>query len=239
MFTVRGKIAFLLSVSWLASLPMSSYEQTPAYESERSQMVREQIYGRGVKDTAVLRAFRKAPRHLFVPESYRDRAYNDNPLPIGEGQTISQPFMVAYMVEAAELRPDARVLEIGTGSGYQAAILAEIADSVFTVEIVESLGKRAQTVLHNLGYDNVAVRIGDGYYGWAEKAPFDAILVTAAIDEVPPPLIEQLAEGGRIIIPLGSSPEYQQLQLLTKEKGELKRRKLLPVRFVPFKHDQE
>jgi len=197
-------------------------------------MVREQIQGRGVDDPATLNAMRRVPRHLYVPVSQRRFAYQDRPLPIGYGQTISQPFMVAYMTQIINPRPDHRVLEIGTGSGYQAAILAEIIDGVYTIEIVSELGQQARRKLE-AQYDNVHVKIADGYHGWEEHAPFDAIVVTAASEYIPPPLIRQLREGGRMIIPVGSPYQMQQLMLVEKkEGGDITTRSLMPVRFVPF-----
>lgn len=200
---------------------------------DRMRMVDDQIISRGVTDTAVIRAMRSVPRHLFVPQSYRNEAYNDYPLPIGSGQTISQPYIVAFMTEVLDLKRDERVLEVGTGSGYQAAVLAEICDSVYSIEIIPGLGERARKTLKSLGYDNVSVRIGDGYQGWEEAAPFDAIIVTCSPTQVPDPLEEQLAEGGRMIIPVGNL-YAQELYLMRKEKGKLKQRAVLPVRFVPM-----
>lgn len=196
-------------------------------------MVEEQIAGRGVEDAAVLDALRQVPRHLFIPESVRDQAYEDHPLPIGEGQTISQPYIVALMTQLADLGPDDKVLEIGTGSGYQAAVLSRLAREVYSIEILEPLGRRASETLRRLGYDNVNVRVGDGYGGWPEEAPFDAILVTAAApDQPPPPLEEQLKVGGRMVIPVGKY--FQDLVVLTRtEKGKV-RRSVIPVRFVPM-----
>lgn len=196
-------------------------------------MVEEQIAGRGVEDAAVLDALRQVPRHLFIPEYVRDQAYEDHPLPIGEGQTISQPYIVALMTQLADLGPDDKVLEIGTGSGYQAAVLSRLAGEVYSIEILEPLGRRASATLRRLGYDNVHVRVGDGYGGWPEEAPFDAILVTAAApDQVPPPLEEQLKVGGRMVIPVGKY--FQDLVVLTRtEKGKV-RRSVIPVRFVPM-----
>lgn len=196
-------------------------------------MVEEQIAGRGVEDAAVLDALRQVPRHLFIPESVRDQAYEDYPLPIGEGQTISQPYIVALMTQLADLGPDDKVLEIGTGSGYQAAVLSRLAREVYSIEILEPLGRRASQTLRRLGYDNVNVRVGDGYGGWPEEAPFDAILVTAAApDQPPPPLEEQLKVGGRMVIPVGKY--FQDLVVLTRtQKGKV-RRSVIPVRFVPM-----
>jgi protein-L-isoaspartate(D-aspartate) O-methyltransferase len=212
---------------------MSQVKEPQQYEKERLAMVRNQIQGRGVTDNAVLDAMRKVERHLFVPGEYQDEAYMDHPLPIGEGQTISQPYIVAFMTEALELKPSDRVLEIGTGSGYQAAILAEICDSVFTVEIFPVLARRADSLLQELGYGHVLVRTGDGYQGWREHAPFDAIIVTCSPEQSPPELEAQLAEDGKMIIPVGL--EYtQNLVLIEKRKGDLRQKSILPVRFVPM-----
>ena len=202
------------------------------FEKARQRMVEIQIKRRGIHDERVLDAMRLVPRHEFVPEALRRSAYTDQPLPIGHNQTISQPYIVAYMTEALQLEPDERVLEIGTGSGYQAAVLSVIADSVFTIEIVEPLAKQAQKTLTRLGYQNVLCKVGDGYKGWVEKAPFDAIIITAAPPRIPEPLVEQLADGGRMVVPVGEW--YQELVLITKKDGELIKKQLLPVRFVPM-----
>lgn len=196
-------------------------------------MVRSQIEARGITNVSVLKAFRKVERHRFVLPEQVSRAYNDYPLPIEEGQTISQPYIVAYMTEVLNLKPTDKVLEIGTGSGYQAAILAEICDSVFTVELFEKLKQKASSLLTELGYKNIFCKTGDGYQGWPEHAPFDAIIVTCSPTHVPQPLKDQLAEGGRMIIPVGSYPG-QTLVLLEKRNGKLKQRNVLPVRFVPM-----
>ena len=196
-------------------------------------MVRDQIRKRGVTDENVLKAMQKVERHRFVPLEYRAEAYEDHPLPIGDGQTISQPYIVAFMTEALELKPTDRVLEIGTGSGYQAAILAEICDSVYTIEIFESLALSAMKVLNELGYLNVVVKSGDGYQGWAEHAPYDGIIVTCAPENIPGKLEEQLAEGGRMIIPVGGT-YTQELILLEKKNGKIQKKNVLPVRFVPM-----
>lgn len=216
----------------------------PSVEQQRSSMVEEiermaralsRSTGRDALDERVLQAMAKVPRHEFVPEAFRARAYENRPLPIGEGQTISQPFIVALMTDLAAVDRDSVVLEIGTGSGYQAAVLAELAARVHTIEIVEPLGRRAAETLERLGYDNVFVRIGDGYRGWPEAAPFDAIVVTAAPDEVPRPLLEQLAPRGRLVIPVGAPGAVQSLRLIEKDaEGRLTERDVLPVAFVPF-----
>jgi protein-L-isoaspartate(D-aspartate) O-methyltransferase len=202
---------------------------------EREEMVAVQIQARDVKDANVLTAMRIVPRHAFVPDSVQRYAYGDHPLPIGFDQTISQPYIVAFMTEALELKPDSKVLEIGTGSGYQAAVCAEIAAEVYTIEIVEGLAKSAEEKLKELGYPNVFVRAGDGYFGWPEKAPFDAIIGTAAAGRIPPPLIEQLKPGGRMILPYETNAGFQYLVLITKdEKGNLSRKNVMPVMFVPM-----
>jgi protein-L-isoaspartate(D-aspartate) O-methyltransferase len=197
-------------------------------------MVKQQIMARGIGDPRVLEAMRKVPRHLFVPEKYRAFSYRDHPLPIGQGQTISQPYIVAFMTEALDLKPDEKVLEIGTGSGYQAAILAELVKEVYTIEIVEKLGKRAQRTLEILGYKNIHVKIGDGYKGWPEKAPFDAVIVTCAPEQIPEALVQQLNDGGRMIIPVGKAGAIQELVRAVKKKGKLKKKEVMRVRFVPM-----
>ena len=201
-----------------------------AFSLQREKMVAEQIERRGVEDEQVLAAMRKVPRHLFVPELMRIYAYQDHPLSIGHGQTISQPYIVAFMTEAARLKSTDKVLEIGTGSGYQAAVLAEIVKEVYTVEIVEALAQQAQQRFKDLNYKNIYVHHGDGYQGWPQEAPFDAIIVTAAPPEIPPKLVEQLEVGGRMVIPIGSF--YQELYLITKTATGISKHKLLPVRFV-------
>lgn len=202
---------------------------------ERARMVERDIKDRGVGDPNVLGALGIVPRHAFVRPGDLRRAYADHPLPIGLNQTISQPYIVAYMTEVLGLRPDSRVFEVGTGSGYQAAVCAEIAQEVYTVEILEKLAKSAKERLRELGYRNVTVKAGDGYFGWKEKGPFDAIIVTAAAGFVPPPLKEQLKPGGRMILPLGSPYGVQTLVLITKDdKGKVRSKRLLPVRFVPM-----
>jgi len=204
------------------------------YALKRKQMLEHDIRGRGVTDAEVLGAMGNVPRHLFVDASYRDQAYDDHPLPIGEGQTISQPYVVALMTEALQLKRVDRVLEIGTGSGYQAAVLAGIVKEVYTIEIRKPLADKAGRTLVNLGFRNVKVKCGDGYYGWSEQAPFDAIIITAAANHIPPPLIKQLKEGGRLIVPLSSTVYFQTLTLATKRKGELDVVQICPVAFVPM-----
>ena len=200
----------------------------------REDMVSRQIQDRGITDPEVLKAMRKVLRHLFVPKKHRKYAYGDHPLPIGQGQTISQPYVVAYMTEALQLKPKNRILEIGTGSGYQAAVLAEMECQVYSMEIIESLGKNAEKILNRLGYGNIHIKIGDGYEGWPEKAPFDAVIVTCAPEKIPEPLVRQLKEGGRIIIPVGTSGHIQHLVLAIKKEGHLVSRSVMPVRFVPM-----
>lgn len=226
------KIILLIQVLIMAGC---SEPQTDKYEAARNRMVRTQIQDRGVTSIAVLDAMRKVPRHLFMPEEYQDQAYNDYPLPIGYGQTISQPFIVAYMTEALKPGRKMKALEIGTGSGYQAAVLSEIVDWVFTIEIVPELAAESAERLKKLGYDNVTCKFGDGYKGWPEQAPFDIIIITAAAEKIPEPLISQLAENGRLIIPVGASAAVQELILITKKNGKAIEKRLTYVRFVPFK----
>ncbi|MGD2074552.1 MAG: protein-L-isoaspartate(D-aspartate) O-methyltransferase [Gammaproteobacteria bacterium] len=221
-----------------------SHARDGDYARERARMVdtivehvREtsDYLGRGKLDPKVIEAMSTVPRHQFVPARLRERAYDNRPLPIGHSQTISQPYIVAIMTDLLGLDPNDQVLEIGTGSGYQAAILASLVDEVYTIEIIEPLGESARQRLRRLGFDGVHVRIGDGYYGWPEHAPFDAIVVTAAASHIPPPLIEQLKPGGRMVIPVGSHFMTQQLLLVTKsEEGQVRTRQLLPVAFVPL-----
>lgn len=204
------------------------------YELRRSQMVQQDIKARGISDPAVLHALSTVPRHLFVDARFRPTAYGDHPLPIGEGQTISQPYIVALMTEVLRLKPADRVLEIGTGSGYQAAVLALIVKEVYTIEIVKPLADRARKLLVDLGYGNVTVKFGDGYQGWEEHAPFDAIIITAAPDRIPQPLVDQLKEGGRLVVPLTHPVYYQVLTLATKREGKLELEQIAPVAFVPM-----
>lgn len=226
------RIISVFVVLLLTSNYSCSQNADPFY-ALRNRMVKNQIEARGIADEKILNAFRKVERHKFVLPQYIPHAYADSPLPIDEGQTISQPYIVAYMTDVLDLKRTDKVLEIGTGSGYQAAILAELCDSVFTIEIFETLANNAQKVFDELGYSNIFCKTGDGYQGWPEYAPFDAILVTCAPTKVPEPLQQQLAEDGRMIIPVGSDP-VQQLVMLRKKKGKIKQESVLPVRFVPM-----
>ncbi len=201
-------------------------------DEARLRMVETQIAARGIEDLRVLHAMRKVPRHEFVPKAVQHLAYEDFPLPIGEQQTISQPYIVAYMTQLIEPRASDRVLEVGTGSGYQAAILGELVEDVYTIEIVEPLARQAKETLERLGYKNVHVRSGDGYRGWPERGPFDAIVVTAAAPTVPKPLLEQLVVGGRLVIPVGE--RSQELLVVTRTESGFREQKVLPVRFVPM-----
>jgi protein-L-isoaspartate(D-aspartate) O-methyltransferase len=229
-------LSFLLSLfSRCTGRPPSPKREKPSEESfmiGRKEMVERQIKARGVSNEPVLQAMLKVERHKFVPEEYQAYSYCDDPLPIGEGQTISQPYIVALMTELLDVQPGHRVLEIGTGSGYQAAILAELTDQVYSIEIVPKLAETAAERLRNLGYDKVVVKCGDGYQGWEEHAPFDSIIVTAAPDHVPQPLVDQLRMGGRLVIPVGEY--YQELMLIMKTEQGIKRKTVIPVRFVPM-----
>jgi protein-L-isoaspartate(D-aspartate) O-methyltransferase len=205
------------------------------FAAQRRQMVSSQVQARGVEDPRVLAAMRQVPRHRFVPERFREEAYSDHPLPIGHGQTISQPFVVARMTELLALEPGDKVLEVGTGSGYQAAVLAEVAGPVYSIEIIPELSRRAGRVLRELGYDSVRLKVGDGYRGWPEHAPYQAVMVTAAPDRVPRPLIDQLAKGGRLVIPVGPTGGVQELLVLAKDRqGRVSRSSHGLVRFVPL-----
>ena len=238
---MRPKISIIPAIIVICCLAIScpgeGNKSMDDRQEERDLLIDKTVVARGIEDEAVISAMREVRRHLFVPEKYRREAYMDSPLPIGHNQTISQPYIVALMTSLADIDSSSRVLEIGTGSGYQAAVLGEIADSVFTIEIVPELAERAENILDSLGYDNVYVRAGDGYKGWPEHAPFDAVVVTAAPDHVPEPLVEQLAEGGELVIPVGS--RYQQLKLLRKSGGELVEKDIIPVRFVPMTGEAE
>lgn len=237
MGAVRGSAPafFLLAAGLLACRPDPGAPGIRAdpWEGPRREMVRTQLKARDITDEAVLAVMERVPRHLFVPESERFRAYADHPLPIGLRQTISQPYIVAYMTQALQVEEGDRVLEIGTGSGYQAAVLSHLAAEVYSIEILPDLAEQAGERLSVLGYDNVQVRAGDGYFGWPEHAPFDGIMVTAAPDHVPPRLVEQLAPGGRLVMPVGE--RYQELIRITRGEGEeTALERLLPVRFVPM-----
>jgi protein-L-isoaspartate(D-aspartate) O-methyltransferase len=203
------------------------------FAAQRERMVKEQMVARGINGERILAALRKVPREEFVPEHLRTASYTDQPLPIGYDQTISQPYIVAFMTEELRPQPQDRVLEIGTGSGYQAAILAELVAEVYSIEIIEPLAKTAESTLQRLGYKNVHIKSGDGYKGWPDHAPFDAVIVTCAPDHVPQPLVEQLKDGGRMIIPVGPAGD-QELYLLEKENGQLQQRSVSAVRFVPM-----
>jgi protein-L-isoaspartate(D-aspartate) O-methyltransferase len=226
--TIPLLLLIILSLCTVSSLAEDTYAL------RRKTMIGKDIKGRGIKERKVLEVMGRIPRHLFVEENLRDSAYADHPLPIGEGQTISQPYIVAFMTEALKLKQSDRVLEIGTGSGYQAAVLAEMVKEVYTIEIRKSLAEKATARLKDLGYRNIHVKYADGYYGWKEHAPFDAIVITAAANHIPPPLIQQLREGGRLIIPLGSTLYYQTLTLVKKKKDDLDVEQLIPVAFVPM-----
>ena len=226
-------IPILILLTFHINCSFKPKQNTVSYDIARRQMVEEQIIARGIKDSNVIKAMLEVERHKFVPKEYEKYAYIDGPLPIGEEQTISQPYIVALMTEVLQLKGGEKVLEIGTGSGYQSAILSLIAKEVYTIEIIPSLAKSAQERLESLGYKNVYVKCGDGFLGWPEKAPFDGIIITCAAPRVPEPLIEQLAEGGRIVMPEGD--EFQMLVLYKKIKGKLEKQELIPVRFVSMK----
>jgi protein-L-isoaspartate(D-aspartate) O-methyltransferase len=227
---VAGLLAMLLVLPSGCSAQRGPGDRTAA----RKEMVTRQIKARGIKDQRVLTAMEKIPRHLFIPQEGQRHAYDDSPVPIGEGQTISQPYIVALMTDALKLKGSEKVLEIGTGSGYQAAVLAELAREVYTIEIVDVLAKRAGKTLKELGYKNVHVRSGDGYLGWPEAAPFDAIIITCAPERIPQPLINQLKDGGRLVVPVGPEGQTQELVLLEKAGGKANRTSLGPVIFVPM-----
>ncbi len=224
----------LLLISWIV-LPAAVQN----YTALRKAMVYHQIEARGIDHPATLEAMRKVERHLFVPTSLQKYAYEDKPLPIGYDQTISQPYIVAYMTQLLAPKAGDRILEIGAGSGYQAAVLAEIVSEVYTIEIVKELGERTKKLMDKLGYKNVSIIIGDGYQGLETKAPFDAIIVTAAAEDIPPPLIEQLKDGGKMVIPVGPQASTQTLMLIEKKGDELIKTNLSLVRFVPFTRDKE
>jgi protein-L-isoaspartate(D-aspartate) O-methyltransferase len=235
---LRTPFVLVLALSALAACAQQAAPRAPDDRDRqavpRMRMVERQIRARGVSDARVLEAIGRVPRERFVPALYRGSAYEDHPLPIGYGQTISQPFIVAWMTEALGVTDASRVLEVGTGSGYQAAVLGELAAEVYTIEIVAPLAKSAQAALAELGYTNVHAKHGDGYAGWPEHAPFDAIMVTAAPDHVPQPLVDQLRVGGRLVIPVGKQDELQFMTVITKTESGIVRRETIPVRFVPL-----
>lgn len=232
------KVSILVGLVVVGSVVVYEYflsqRSRDEFEKARASMVENQLKSRGISDLSVLNVMGKMPRHLFVDPSLQERAYVDSPLPIAEGQTISQPYVVALMTESLRLEGSEKVLEIGTGSGYQAAILAEICEEVYTIEIREGLAKSAEERLESLGYDNVQVKWADGYFGWEEHAPFDAIIITCAVNHVPPYLLQQLKDGGRLILPLGSTAYYQTLTLIEKSGEELTVTHITSVVFVPM-----
>lgn len=228
------KLSWIIVASvFLLACPTQGGEEE-VYRAARQRMVKEDIQRRGIDDKRVLQAMLKVKRHLFVPENFRHMAYADRPLPIGEGQTISQPYIVALMTYHLHLKPEDTVLEIGTGSGYQAAVLAELAKAVYSIEIIEELARASQERLQVLGYTNVWVKGGDGFYGWKEHAPYDAIIITCAAPTIPEHLVEQLREGGRMILPLGGEPFHQSLTVLSKKEGKIEKQPITGVVFVPM-----
>jgi len=233
------KRPFTIPIILISAALLSAGPESPFFSKKRQEMVDFQVKSRGIQNTVVLSAVSKVKRHLFVPDKTRHLAYEDRPLSIGYGQTISQPYMVAAMTAAIDPKPEDRVLEIGTGSGYQAAILAEIVKHVYTIEIIPELAEEASQRLSQLNYENITVKAGDGFQGWEEHAPFDAIVVTAAPTKIPPPLIKQLKVGGRMVIPVGSQEKWQNLKLVEKNAdGSVTEKDLMPVRFVPFTGEQ-
>lgn len=230
----KSFLTFLILAVFPVFLMAEELDDTPKYREARKKMVFTQIRLRGVLNKDVLSAMIEVPRHSFVPKKLVSQAYEDHPVPIGQGQTISQPYVVALMTESLKLKGDERVLEIGTGSGYQAAILSRVAKEVYSIEIKERLYKKASKVLQLMGFTNVKTRHGDGYFGWAEAAPFDCIMITAAIDHIPPPLLKQLKKGGRLILPLGNPFSYQNLSLVTKYDNNYSVRQITGVLFVPM-----
>jgi protein-L-isoaspartate(D-aspartate) O-methyltransferase len=236
---LAGAAALLIvAVAAVIFRPWAERQAGPesSFAAAREHMVKQDLQGRDIIDKAVLAAMAKVPRHEFVPPEYLDQSYADHPLPIGYGQTISQPYIVALMTQLARVKRGDRVLEVGTGSGYQAAILAELTDEVYSIEIIPELAASARQRLDRLGYTSVQTAVRDGYYGWPEHATYDAIIVTAAPDHVPQSLVEQLADGGRLVIPVGAPGLYQDLWLIEKKGGELTRRSIAPVVFVPLVH---
>ena len=238
---MKNKIEYRKYIIWIITLCVVLFKfscttqekVTDEYYRQRKLMVEYQLVARGIKDSLVLAAMEKVERHKFVQNEYLSYAYEDQPIPIGEGQTISQPYIVAYMTEVLELDSTKKVLEIGTGSGYQAAVIAEICKEVYSVELIESLSSHAKEVVEKLGYRNIFFKVGDGYKGWEEHSPFDAIIVTCSPSKIPEPLTKQLAENGKLVIPVGTD-YIQELVLVEKKNGELTQQKVLPVRFVPM-----
>jgi protein-L-isoaspartate(D-aspartate) O-methyltransferase len=228
------KLSFIIAFSLFFLTCSYQHGEEDLYQAARQRMVKEDIQRRGINDQRVLQAMLKVKRHLFVPESYRSMAYADRPLPIGEGQTISQPYMVALMTYHLHLKPDDKVLEIGTGSGYQAAVLAELAKEVYSIEIIGQLARTAQERLQTMGYTNVRVKSGDGFFGWPVHAPYDAIIIACATPRIPEHLVEQLREGGRMVLPLGAERFGQSLTLITKREGKIEKQPLEDVVFVPM-----
>ena len=235
------KVKLLLIALFLTAITANSQtlSQEDPFRKAREKMVKYDLKGRDIRDEKVLSVMGKVKRHLFVDKDLWNVAYNDYPLSIGEGQTISQPYIVALMTQRLNLKPEDKVLEIGTGSGYQAAVLAELVTQVYSIEINEKLAKKTSRLLKELGYHNIKVKLGDGYFGWPEHAPFDAVIITCAAKDIPPPLIEQLKEGGRLIMPLGRTFFPQTLTLVTKVKGEKKIEHVSGVRFVPMRGEAE
>lgn len=225
-------------VFFVFACSFTNYQTEDKYALLRKEMVNNQIINRGIRNQLTIKAMLKVPRHLFIPVQSVNRGYDDSPLPIGYDQTISQPFIVAYMTELAKPAKWKKVLEIGTGSGYQAAVLAETVSMVYTIEIIPELAKEAGARLTKLGYNNIVTKTGDGYEGWKEHAPFDIIMVTAADDHIPQPLLDQLAENGRLIMPVGSPSSAQQIVLAVKKNGKIEKSKLAMVRFVPLLRNQ-
>jgi protein-L-isoaspartate(D-aspartate) O-methyltransferase len=236
---ISSSVILFCLLAFPAVLPCPVYAEGDAFAQARARMVQADLKGRDITDAKVLSAMGKVPRHLFIDKNLRDAAYNDYPLPIGEGQTISQPYIVALMTQSLNLKPTDRVLEVGTGSGYQAAVLAELVDQVYSIEIDAKLAATAAKVLKELGYAKARVKQGDGFFGWPEHAPFDAIMVTCAAERIPEPLVKQLKDGGRLIIPVRSTSFHQTLTLLTREKGESRITQIIPVRFVPMTGEAE
>ena len=232
---MKKALPFLCILSLIPSVVIAGViPDNPTFQAARDELVKNHIAGQGIADPQVLAAMRSVPRHCFIPKRLVSRAYADTALPIGESQTISQPYVVALMTESLKLNGNHRVLEIGTGSGYQAAVLAKIVKKVYSIEIKEQLHTESTRLLKTLGFANVETRHGDGYFGWKEAAPFDAIMITAAVNHVPPPLLKQLTEGGRLILPLGNPFSYQNLTLITKTRGDYVTRQITGVLFVPM-----